>query len=224
MVCALLIAAFYKVAAAGYAIISRVKNILLTLVLAGAALALGLGLWFWQQDRAGSMDLAAATRLDTPRALPALQLQDQHGAAFGRGDLEGRWHLLFFGFTHCPDICPNTLGLLRQVRQELNEPKLRIVFVSLDPQRDTPARLRDYVSYFDPDFLAVTGPEAELQKLTSALYLPYQATAPDSQGSYNVDHSASLVLLNPAAEVVAYFSAPHEPGLLVADLKKLLAQ
>ncbi len=200
------------------------KTLLTVAALACAALALGLAVWFWQHGSAGGMELVVATRLDTPRALPALQLQDQNAARFGRREFEGRWHLLFFGFTHCPDICPNTLGLLKQVRRELNDSGLRVVFISLDPQRDTPARLKNYVQYFDPEFVGLTGDEQALRQLSAALYLPYAMTAPDAQGGYSVDHSASLVLLNPAAEVVAYFSAPHEPKLLVADLRKLVAQ
>ena len=197
------------------------KNAVAIAALAAVALALGLGLWQWQQS-GGGRELAAATRLDRPRPLPEVQLLDQNGDRFGRSGFEGRWHLLFFGFTHCPDICPNTLGLLKQVRRALDEPRLRIVFISLDPKRDTPARLREYAGYFDPEFLALTGEEAQLQKLSKALYMPYAVTQPDAAGNYSVDHSANLVLLNPAAQVVAYFSAPHEAAAVTVDLWKLM--
>lgn len=187
-------------------------------------MALGLGLWFWQQPSTGHPKLAAGTLLDIPRVLPELTLLDQEGKAFQTQDLNSFWNLLFFGFTHCPDICPNTLGLLRQVKQSLNNPQLRVVFVSLDPKRDDPARLREYVRYFDADFLGLTGDESELQKLSAALYLPYSITEPDAAGNYSVDHSGSLVLVSPSAAAVAYFSAPHQPSVLTADLKTLLAR
>ncbi len=200
------------------------KNPILSISLALAALALGLGLWVWQQSHTDQRELAAGTLLDQPRSLPELTFRNQEGAVFHTQDFNKFWNLLFFGFTHCPDICPNTLGLLKQVKQQLGNPQLRVVFVSLDPKRDDPARLREYVRYFDADFLGLTGDEAQLQKLSAALYLPYAITEPDAAGNYSVDHSGSLVLVSPSAAAIAYFSAPHETSVLTADLKTLLAR
>ncbi len=199
------------------------RNPILGISLALAALALGLGAWSWQQwSRTAHPQLEAGTLLDMPRALPDFTLRDQNAAAFGKARLNGHWNLLFFGFTHCPDICPNTLGLLRQVKQSVNDPRLQIVFISLDPSRDDSARLSEYIGYFDPSFLAATGAESELQKLSAALYLPYALTAPDENGNYSVDHSASLILVSPAAYAVAYFSTPHQAAALSHDMKTLM--
>ncbi|MGH8530241.1 MAG: SCO family protein [Nevskiales bacterium] len=200
------------------------KNPALIIFLSLVGLAQGLGFWFWQQSHTGHPDLAAGTLLDQPRGLPELKLRDQEDKEFSTRDFKDYWNLLFFGFTHCPDICPNTLGLLRQIKRDLNNPQLRVVFISLDPKRDTSQRLHDYVRYFDPEFIGLTGDQAELEKFSASLYLPYSTTKPDAEGNYSVDHSASLVLVNPAAAAVAYFSAPHQRSMLAGDLETLLTK
>lgn len=203
------------------------KNPVLILALAISGAAMALGLWSWQQwvnTTAGQSQWAAATVLPKARALPSVSLLDQDGKAFHLDQLQGRWSVLFFGFTNCPDICPNTLALLNAVNETLlseQRDTLQMVLVSVDPRRDTPEKLRAYVRYFDESMLGVTGSEASLQSLTSALYLPYQVGEPDDRGNYTVDHSASLVLVNPEGFVKAYFSAPHQLDPMLVDLRKL---
>lgn len=190
---------------------------------------MALGLWSWQQwvkttASIGQNQWAAATVLPAGRGVPDVDLIDQDGKAFNISKLQGDWNLLFFGFTNCPDICPNTLALLKSVNESLTSEQrkpLQMVFISVDPRRDTPEKLRAYVRYFDPDMLGVTGDIAALQKLTSGLYLPYAISEPDAQGHYNVDHSGSLVLINPKGDVRAYFSAPHQLDAVLKDLHKL---
>jgi protein SCO1 len=149
-------------------------------------------------------------------------------STFGPAQLQGHWSLLFFGFTRCPDICPNTLGLLQAVSAALRQEDhpaadgLQVVFVSVDPRHDTPAALKSYVEYFDPAFLGVTGPEPELQKLTGGLYMPYTYVPVGQAGDYTVEHSGALVLLNPQAQAVAYFSPPLRAASIVDDLRRLL--
>jgi protein SCO1/2 len=207
------------------------NKVLLVIGFAAASLILGMLLWSWQQSRLASSrlpDAQAATVLPQPRSLPAFALADHQGRAFGPEQLRGHWSLLFFGFTRCPDICPNTLGLLQAVSAALRQEDhpaadgLQVVFVSVDPRHDTPAALKSYVEYFDPAFIGVTGPEPELQKLTGGLYMPY-TYVPVGQGSdYTVEHSGALVLLNPQAQVVAYFSPPLRAASIVDDLRRLL--
>lgn len=205
------------------------KNPVLIFALAISAAAMALGLWSWQQwakttASHGQAQWSAATVLPQSREVPDVNMTDQDGAPFSFRQLEGNWSLLFFGFTHCPDICPNTLALLKAVNDSLISEQhrpLQMVFVSVDPARDTASKLRDYVHYFDPTMLGVTGAAAELQRLTAGLYLPFQISQPDENGHYDVDHSASLVLLNPDNRVKAYFSAPHQLDLLLADLRRL---
>lgn len=195
------------------------------------SLLLGVLLWSWQQSRladARLQDAQAATVLPEPRAIPSFSLTDHKGQAFGRAQLTNHWSLLFFGFTRCPDICPNTLGLLQAVNAALGQEAvgspLQVVFVSVDPRHDKPQVLKSYIEYFDPAFIAVTGPEDELQKLTGTLYMPYayQPTG-DQEDDYTVEHSGALVLLNPLGQAVAYFSPPLQIRAVLADLRRILA-
>ena len=169
--------------------------------------------------------------LPEPRAIPAFTLVDQNGEAFGPERLEGRWSLLFFGFTHCPDICPGTLFDLAQVADGLAAEagaaadRVQVVFVSVDPERDRPERLREYIAYFDPGFIAVTGPHEQLEPLTRTLGIAYRIE-PHASGDerYSVDHSASVLLLSPAGDLYGVFPAPHDAAAMQADLLALLAK
>ena len=163
--------------------------------------------------------------LDPARVLPELKLIDGESKSFGLDRLRGQWSLLFFGFTHCPDICPNTLGILNAVHSSLkansNNPPLKIIFVSVDPRRDTPAALREYVRYFDEDFIGITGEIPQIRRLTEALYLPF-AYDDNPDGSYTVEHSAALVLINPQAQARAYFTPPHTAQKMAEDITAVM--
>lgn len=165
------------------------------------------------------------TVLEPARPLPELSLIDDTSQPFGLANLRGGWSLLFFGFTHCPDICPNTLGLLNAVHAQLKQnddtPALKIIFVSVDPRRDTPEALHQYVRYFDKDFVGITGKITEITKLTQALYLPFGYTN-NPGGGYTVEHSSTLVLINPQTQAKVYFTPPHEPQQLAADLAAVM--
>lgn len=168
--------------------------------------------------------------LPEPRRIPAFTLTDQHGERFGPDQLGGHWSLLFFGFTHCPDICPGTLFDLARVSAGLREAdaaaadRVQVVFVSVDPERDDAGRLRDYVDYFDPDFIAVTGPHQQLEPLTRTLGIAYRIEPHEpSAERYNVDHSASVLLLDPAGRLHGVFPAPHDAAVMQADLLRLIA-
>lgn len=168
-----------------------------------------------------------ATVLAPPRPLPELSLVDQTGAPFRRDRLEGRWSLLFFGFTHCPDICPTTLAELAEVRRLLGDlapaEQPRVVFVSVDPARDSPAALARYVAHFDPAFTGVTGDAAAIRHLTQALGLPVFIGAPATDGSYAVDHGAAIFIVDPEAAWRAVSSAPHSAEGLALDYRRIVA-
>lgn len=206
------------------------KNPILILALAVSGAAMALGIWSWQQwaqttAEAQRNEWAAATVLPQARALPEVSLTDKTGQAFNTAQLQGEWHILFFGFTHCPDICPNTLTLLaaiNEARDGNGQPPVQMVFVSVDPQRDTPDRIKAYVEYFDPAMQGLTGGRKALDDLTAGLYLPYSISEPDANDNYNVDHSGSLVLVNPQGQVRAYFSTPHQLDPILKDLRKLI--
>ncbi|WP_300653681.1 SCO family protein, partial [Pseudomonas sp.] len=140
---------------------------------------------------------AGIVLLPQSRTLPELSFVDQDGQTFEVDQLENKWSLLFFGYTFCPDICPATLAQLRQLQGQLPEQaraNLRVILVSVDPNRDTPEQLKKYLDYFDAGFIGLTAEEATLQKFANALSIPY-IPADTSKENYTVDHSGNLVII-----------------------------
>ena len=171
-----------------------------------------------------NIELETGTLLKQPRAIEAFALKDSSGALFDNARLTGHWTLVFAGFTYCPDVCPSTLAMLKGLKPQLdaaNTP-VQVVFLSVDPQRDTPAVLDRYVHYFSPAFVGVTGSDDELEKLARSLSLVYAKVPGDTPESYTMDHSAALVLINPDAQVTAYFLPPHRVNELAADLQRVV--
>jgi protein SCO1/2 len=166
-----------------------------------------------------------ATVFDVPRAIPALQLVDQDGRPFTAAALRDHWTLVFFGFTHCPDVCPTTLAVLKQVRQQLADlpeaQRPRVVLFTVDPERDTPERLRDYVRFFDPSFGAVTGTVAAVEQAAAAFAIPF-AKVPLPGDGYTMDHGAGIFVVGPSGQAIAYSSPPHEAAMLARDFRKVL--
>ncbi len=156
-----------------------------------------------------------------PSTIPDFSLVDQIGAEVTADTFRGQWDLVFFGFTHCPDICPTTLQTLASVKRDLIEAGAhtlpRIVLVSVDPERDTPELLGQYMDYFGEGHLAVTGEIEEVTRLTDALGI-YFEKIPGEDGSYSVNHSAAVLLIGPNAEFSALFSAPHRVADYLHDL------
>ncbi len=160
------------------------------------------------------------------RAVPEFCLVDQNQQTFCRERLLGHWTILFFGFTHCPDICPLTLRTLAEAlgRAEnlgdLQRPE--VVLISVDPMRDTPAQIGNYVEFFDPDFVGVTGELIEVQKLTKALGVAFRYISGERDGEYSVEHTAAVFLVGPDANVRALLQAPHRAEILANDLSLLI--
>lgn len=168
------------------------------------------------------VELASGIALPQPRKLPDFQLVNQHARSFGRADLEGGWTLLFAGFTHCPDICPTTLATLAAIDAQLRARGVALdtVFLSLDPERDTPATLAPYLAHFNPQFIGATGPQDEIARFMAGLGLAY-IRVPTGGDGYTIDHSAALVLIDPRARVAAYFKPPLVAERIAADLATL---
>lgn len=171
--------------------------------------------------------LERATRLDAPRPLPAVALFDQAGAAWGLERLRGRWTLLFFGFTNCPDVCPTTLATLASARRLLADlpadERPALLFATVDPARDTPESVARYVAHFDPAYTGVTGDPAEIERLTRELGVAVHIGAADGDGRYAVDHSAAVFLVDPDAAFSALFGAPHDAEAIARDYRRLVA-
>ncbi|ASP38045.1 hypothetical protein CHH28_04825 [Bacterioplanes sanyensis] len=199
----------------------RVTGLLMVLLIALAA-----GLLSAQQNQPARL-LQQDGLVLFPRPLPVSDFAfvDEHGATAARSDLQGRWQLLFFGYTYCPDICPMTLTHLNRSWQRLTpgqQQQLGVAMVSVDPQRDTPESLHLYMDYFNPEFRALTGNQAALQTLATELHAVYnRVERPDGQ-AYLMDHSANLAILDPQGRYRGYISPPHDPERLVPLLKLLL--
>jgi len=154
-----------------------------------------------------------------PKELPQFALLDHRQARFDRARLEGRWSFLFFGYTHCPDVCPATLTMLGAVADRLatgsragdpGQAAAQFIFVTVDPARDTAQRLARYVPWFHPGFLGVTGDEAQIEVLTRTLGIFVEHDAPDAQGQYLVSHGSAVLLVDPLGRLVSVFQAPHD--------------
>jgi protein SCO1/2 len=188
-----------------------------------AACAALLGFWVARQVDSSAPQLASGTWFPTARPIGALALTAHTGRAFGAADLAGHPTLVFFGFTHCPDVCPTTLVKLAQVKKSRALPDLRVLFVSVDPQRDTPAVLASYVHAFDPDFIGATGDAAEIARLVQRFGVAVARVALPG-GDYTMDHSAAVFLLDRRGEIVAVFTPPFEVAPLAADLRRVAAR
>jgi protein SCO1/2 len=194
-------------------------------VLAGA-LAGVLVAHLLRNRAAAAPSLERATLYAERRALPAFELIDQARAPFGPARMRGRWTFLFFGFVNCPDVCPTTLAMLADVRARIATASAgdvpQVVLVSVDPGRDTPPVLAQYVAHFDPSFTGVTGDPAAIETLTRALGVAVAVGAPADDGSYAVDHTAAIFLVDPAGRVAALFNTPHEARAIVRDYLKIV--
>lgn len=204
---------------------NRLILIILFALVGVAALGAGIGSHLAMQAQREASPPAGVLWPD-PRPVPAVSLTDHTGAQFGRANLEGRWSLLFFGFTHCPDICPMTMVQLDEVERLLaaggaRTDDLQTIFVSVDPDRDSPDRLAEYVKYFNEDFIGVSGEPEELQKLTRGLGAVYFIEDKDPDNDYLVDHSASVFVIDPEGRLIGVFTTPHEPDDMAARLQAI---
>lgn len=201
---------------------------MLGFVLIGSV-ALALGVWFSLQStsrQAGAPTGLEATYLPEPRPLPGFDLVDDSGTPFDLDRLQGRWTLLFFGFTHCPDICPTTLLELTAVQETLAAAgagdRIDTVFVTVDPARDDPERLQAYVRNFNPDFTGVTGPLESIDVLARAVGIAHMRHGEPGTPEYRVDHGTSILLINRDAALQAVFRSPHRAADMADDLLAIL--
>jgi protein SCO1 len=200
--------------------VSQSGRAFLMIVIALAAIAGGIVVSSKLFDR--SQELRAAQAFPEARPLPEFELETAAGEPLTRADLEGKWSLLFFGFTNCPDICPDTLAVLDAVMGDLDtmgrERKPQVVFVSVDPERDAGEALSEYVAWFNPDFIGATGSPGALESFTRQLGVVYYLGEPGADGYYSVDHSASVMIVDPQGRLYGRFAPPFERQAIAADL------
>lgn len=188
-----------------------------------ASVALAAGAWVamrWYAPPPAAVQ--SGVMLGAPRPVAEFTLTDHDGQPFANAQLRGHWSLVFAGFTHCPDVCPTTLGLMKVVAQQLGGKAPAMVFLSVDPERDTPAVLKQYVQHFGPPIVGVTGARESLDRFCASLGIAYVKIPGASDADYTVDHSAALVLLDPQGRVAGYFPPPLKADTLAADLSRIV--
>lgn len=163
------------------------------------------------------------TVISPPRAVGEFSLRDQHDAPFDLSRLRGKWTLLFFGYTRCPDVCPTALTTLKQVHRSMGDDNrnTQYVFVTVDPKHDSPQVLAQYAGYFNPDFLGVRGEDSELARLARTLGAYYRIGPPGPDGKYEIDHSAAIFLVDPDGNFRGVFSPPQNPMRMAFALRAL---
>jgi len=167
--------------------------------------------------------MRGGTPLPAPKVLSPFSLTDQDAQPFGLDELKGRWTFVSIGFTACGYICPTNMATYKAIDRTIDaadgKPAVNFLFISVDPERDSPERLGQYVRKFNPDFLGATGSHDQLQDLTRTLGVMYARSAEQEAGGtdYMVDHSASILLIDPQARLVAVFSWPHDSDAMAAD-------
>ena len=202
-------------------------------IVLAVALAAALGLLLAQKvfgpAGAGKPATGSIIFYPTPRALPDFSLSQSDGTRLIPGELRGHWTLVFLGFTSCPDVCPTTLAELAGAQKQWeaipDSLRPRVLFVSVDPERDTPARLGEYVHAFHKDTLAATADVPSLELFTTALGLVFQK-APGKNfkanpNDYSMDHSASIAVLDPEGRLAGLMRPPFKPQAIAVDLKQL---
>ena len=165
-----------------------------------------------------------ATVLPAPRPLANVRFVDKTGSETELAAFKGNFTLLFFGFTNCPDVCPLTLALLAQVRADIasRAPRFtpRVLFVSVDPNRDTPQRIAGYLNGFDPEFAGVTAADDELAPLLKQLGVAVEKHEHGGE-NYNVVHNSAIYVLDENADWIAVSTAPHEPKVVADDFLRI---
>ncbi|MBT2776152.1 SCO family protein [Lysobacter sp. ISL-54] len=175
------------------------------------------------------MPQTEAVRLfDPPRTLPAYSLRQSDGTQLIPGELKGHWTLVFLGFTHCPDVCPTTLAQMSVAQKswesiaEASRP--RVLFVSVDPERDTPDKIGEYAHGFHKDTLAATADVPALEAFAKSLSMVFaKVPAPDGAPAdqYTMDHSASMAVLDPQGRMAGLLRPPFDPNVIAKDMKAL---
>ena len=161
-----------------------------------------------------------------PQPLEAFQLTDQYQQPFSLEQLQGKWSFVFFGYTYCPDICPTTLSTLTGVARRLqtdspDETGIQVVFVSVDPERDTPEVIEGYLKYFKEAFIGITGTQQDIDSLARQFGAGYMKEPDTAAGQYLVSHTSSIFLVDPRGRLLAAFSPPHNAATIVDQFRQI---
>ncbi|WOG28012.1 SCO family protein [Endozoicomonas sp. 8E] len=195
------------------------NNVNKTVLILVAIVAVIMGLTFYKYTNKPSLTLEELQRMgtvvfDKPRTFDMKGMVDNKGQPFNQTNLEGKWSLVYFGYTFCPDICPTTLGQLNQMDKLLKNDnpemakKMHYFMVTVDPRRDTVEKLNGYVPHFNPDFVGVTGSQKAIHNLAVQMNIPYTPVIDPEDEYYLVDHGANLVIINPKGDYHGFIRPP----------------
>lgn len=200
------------------------RNTLSVFIAVGLLLLALLVLWISRQPGALPPEALAGKLFPEARPAGEFALVDQHNAPFGPERLNGHWSLMFFGYTHCPDICPTALTNMRFLYAKMSNAErldTQVVFVSVDPKRDTPEHLKSYMAYFNEAFIGLTGEREQIDALARQAGAIYFFDGDTSGDEYIVNHSAQILLVDPQGRFYAQFQPPHTPDGLLEDYRRL---
>ena len=179
-------------------------------------------MWFKPEP----IELQAATWLgEQARTLPAFELTDHHGQPFNNDSIQGKWHLLFFGYTSCPDACPTTLAKLQRAFNLLSKEQIeqvRTVFISVDPERDNPKKLKEYVEYFGVNAIGLSGTKTEIDNVVKAYHAHYMVIPGQTSNWYSINHTTTVFLHDKQGKVRYRFLYEETPEQLAEAIKKYL--
>jgi protein SCO1/2 len=194
-------------------------------VLAFLALALGL---YLSPKQSPSLSKLHGTALQNPREIEAFSLAGTNVPIFDNKALQGKWTMIFFGFTNCGYLCPTTMAELGKMYKILEQKEVKplpqVLMISIDPERDSLDKLKDYVTSFDPHFYAARGDAKDIQKMTKELGVAYAKVNVPGQETYDIQHSGTVMLFNPKGKLSAFFTSPHQAALLAEDYTALTKQ
>jgi protein SCO1/2 len=189
----------------------------------------GAGLWLGMVQQRGEqleilMQDQVVTVLKTPKPLSEFVLEDQDRKKFDLSQLRGKWSLVFFGYTNCPDICPTTLATLNQLHKELAKnakgtEDVQFIFVSVDPGRDNSDKLKRYVKYFNKDFIGVTGDKEEIAGLAGQLGAHYEVLEKPGEKNYGVNHTAAIFIIDKKGRYFGLMSPPLNPSAMASRIE-----
>jgi protein SCO1/2 len=205
---------------------SRSKVLILAFVCFAGILGVGAALLWRHPPAAPTLEIG--TSISPRRALADFSLIDHRGQAFGPKNLRGHWSMLFFGYANCPEFCPTTLTTLAAMMKRLRASGAavlpQVIFISVDAQRDTPQQLAKYVPYFDPEFIGVTAADQPtIEAVAREFGVAVMIEPKQADGSYMVDHSSTILVLDPSGKLAAILTGPFTVEALQADFQRIVA-
>lgn len=189
---------------------TRLNTLVFFAVVLLAGVSVFFGLYESEPEPLTFPDMEGIIVESPPTPMPQFNMVDQDDRPFTTANYLGKWSLVFFGYTNCPDFCPTTMASLQRVSQLPNFPDTQFVFHTVDPKRDTPEVLKDFIEFFGDDFVAVTGPKTEVDKFAAPLGVIYDFEEETNPGEYIVNHFGALYIIDPKARVRTYLLPPHD--------------